>query len=246
MEKHICDYGCGQEGVFQLKSGKWCCSKSVNSCPEMRRRNSAGIKNFLKTNVRKPTYGMLGKTAWNKGKKLEECFEPEKVEEIRNRLRNNGKLYGSSWKKLTGEEKEKFRRWRSEEMKQRYDSGWECTAGRCKKYKFESKTGYVCFVDGTWELKFVKLLDATDYKWERNTKRFPYTNEHGKKSTYTPDFYIFDLDVYVEIKGYETEKDRCKWRDFPHHLIVLKKEEYKLFDTEKLEIILSKGKSFNK
>lgn len=246
MEKHLCDYGCGQEATFQLKCGKWCCSQFVAKCPEMRRKNSAGVKNFLKDNVRKPTYGMLGKIAWNKGKKLEDCFSPEKVEKIKEKLSENGRNFGSTWKNLSGEKKEEHRKRCSEEMKKRYASGWKCTAGRCKKYRFESKTGYICFVDGTWELKFVNLLDGTDYKWERNTKRFPYTNEHGKKSTYTPDFYIFDLNVYVEIKGYETEKDRCKWRDFPHHLIVLKKEEYKLFDTEKLEIILSKGKSFNK
>lgn len=246
MEKHICDYGCGREATFQLKCGKWCCSQFVAKCPEMRRKNSAGIKNFLKDNVRSASFGMRGKTAWNKGKKLEECFSDEKVKEIREKLRENGRNFGSTWKNLSDEKKNEFRKNRSEEMKKRYASGWECTAGRCKKYKFESKTGYVCFVDGTWELKFVNLLDATDYKWERNTKRFPYTNEHGKKSTYTPDFYIFDLDMYVEIKGYETEKDRCKWRDFPCHLVVLKKEEYKMFDTEKLDYIISHGKIINK
>ena len=41
MEKHICDYGCGQEATFQLKCGKWCCSQFVAKCPEMRRKNSA-------------------------------------------------------------------------------------------------------------------------------------------------------------------------------------------------------------
>jgi 5-methylcytosine-specific restriction endonuclease McrA len=36
----ICEYGCGQEAKYQLKNGKWCCSKSQNSCPEIRRKNS--------------------------------------------------------------------------------------------------------------------------------------------------------------------------------------------------------------
>jgi hypothetical protein len=31
----ICEYGCGQEGVYQLKNGKWCCNLSQNSCPEI-------------------------------------------------------------------------------------------------------------------------------------------------------------------------------------------------------------------
>ena len=28
----LCDYGCGNEALFQLKNGKLCCSKSQNSC----------------------------------------------------------------------------------------------------------------------------------------------------------------------------------------------------------------------
>ena len=34
----LCDYGCGQEGKFQFKNGKLCCSKSQNSCPEIKRK----------------------------------------------------------------------------------------------------------------------------------------------------------------------------------------------------------------
>ena len=41
----LCDYGCGQEAVYQLRSGKWCCSKSCNSCPAMRKKNSIGQNN---------------------------------------------------------------------------------------------------------------------------------------------------------------------------------------------------------
>jgi len=36
----ICEYGCEQEAKYQLKNGKWCCSKSQNCCSNMRKRNS--------------------------------------------------------------------------------------------------------------------------------------------------------------------------------------------------------------
>ena len=36
----ICEYGCGQEAKYQLKNGKWCCSKSWNSCSCLRSKNS--------------------------------------------------------------------------------------------------------------------------------------------------------------------------------------------------------------
>lgn len=45
----ICDYGCGQEGKYQLKNRKWCCSKSQNSCPILRKKFSEshkGEKNY--------------------------------------------------------------------------------------------------------------------------------------------------------------------------------------------------------
>ena len=35
---------CGQIAKHQFKNGKWCCTKSKNSCPEMRKRNGYGNK----------------------------------------------------------------------------------------------------------------------------------------------------------------------------------------------------------
>ncbi len=36
----LCGYGCGQEGKYQFKNGKWCCSKSTSICPQMKKINS--------------------------------------------------------------------------------------------------------------------------------------------------------------------------------------------------------------
>lgn len=79
---------------------------------------------------------------------------------------------------------------------------------------------------GKWELKYAMYLDENNIKWERVKQNFPYTFENDVHR-YTPDFYLTDSDVYVEVKGYEIEKDRCKWRDFPHTLKVLKHKELK-------------------
>ena len=42
--QHKCSFGCGQNALYQLKNGKWCCSSSCNSCPEMRRKNGQGYR----------------------------------------------------------------------------------------------------------------------------------------------------------------------------------------------------------
>ena len=37
----LCDYGCGSEGKYYFKSvDKWCCSKSVNSCPVISKKRT--------------------------------------------------------------------------------------------------------------------------------------------------------------------------------------------------------------
>lgn len=44
----LCDYGCGQKANYILSNGKLCCSVSYNKCPEIRRKNSEGLKRRYK------------------------------------------------------------------------------------------------------------------------------------------------------------------------------------------------------
>lgn len=52
-----------------------------------------------------------------------------------------------------------------------------------------------------------------------------YINLKGTNSYYTPDFWIEDWNTFLEVKGYETDLDRCKWAQFKNPLIVWKKSE---------------------
>ena len=126
---------------------------------------------------------------------------------------------------------EKTKKLISEQKKKLYASGWECTAGRCPKYDYDSPIAGSIKVDGSWELKFCEFADKYDLKWTRNKKRFDYIRPNGKLSTYQPDFYIEDFKTYIEVKGYETDLDKCKWGQFPDSLIVLRRNE--IFDLDK-------------
>ena len=53
----------------------------------------------------------------------------------------------------------------------------------------------------------------------------PAYKADGTKSTYQPDFYIEDLKSYIEVKGYETDLDKAKWKYFTEKLIVLRRKE---------------------
>lgn len=110
-------------------------------------------------------------------------------------------------------------------IEKRYAAGWKPKAGRCKKYNHMSPIAGNVLVDGTWELKVAQYFDAQGYTWNRNTKRFPYINLNNKPSYYTPDFWVKELGGYVEVKGYETDLDRCKWKQFSLPLLVWKLKE---------------------
>ena len=78
---------------------------------------------------------------------------------------------------------------------------------------------------GSWELTYYEWCLFNDIKIERCTQRFTYEWEGTR--TYNPDFYLPDTQTYVEVKGYETDKDRAKWQNFPHKLVIIRKKEIK-------------------
>lgn len=50
---NICDYGCGKEGKYQFKNGKWCCEDFYSKCSKMRKKNSERQKGKINN---KPKY----------------------------------------------------------------------------------------------------------------------------------------------------------------------------------------------
>lgn len=40
----LCEYGCEKEAHFQLKNGRWCCSKSCNKCEALRKKKGEGLR----------------------------------------------------------------------------------------------------------------------------------------------------------------------------------------------------------
>lgn len=166
-----------------------------------------------------------GSKAWNKSLKAETCLSIQKQKESYANNKHNHKRPPGICASNDGEilRREKIR----SRILKRYEDGWMPKAGRCKKILINTKNAGVISVDGSWEEIFAHFLDSLNIKWQRNIQRFDYNNEYGVRSKYTPDFYIAEYDLYVEVKGYETAKDRCKWVDFPHKLRIIRKSDIK-------------------
>jgi hypothetical protein len=76
----------------------------------------------------------------------------------------------------------------------------ECSVGRI-------------WVRSSWELATVKYLDKQGLAWNYEPKAFKFKlNE--LEVTYTPDFYIEELGIYIEVKGYWREDAKAKFAEF--------------------------------
>ena len=77
----------------------------------------------------------------------------------------------------------------------------------CKFYEI-SNGDKIFKVQGTYERDFGLFLNDKSIKWDRI--RILYDETHH----YTPDFYISDLGIYIEIKGWLMKRDIDKYRKF--------------------------------
>lgn len=112
--------------------------------------------------------------------------------------------------------------------------------GRVKRIKYND-----IWLDSSWEVEVAKALDENNIIWNRPNKGFEYEwNE--SKHIYYPDFYLPDYDIYIEVKGFERERDRIKYKILDN-LIVIRKDEIELLKLNKEEIfkILAQGSGFH-
>lgn len=75
---------------------------------------------------------------------------------------------------------------------------------------------------GSWELKTAQWLDYLNEEWihEVNPQEYIWNN---KSHLYFPDFYLPNRNVYIEVKGYKTDRDTAKWTQFKGTLIIIDK-----------------------
>lgn len=81
-------------------------------------------------------------------------------------------------------------------------------------------------LNGSWEVLVAKMLDEYNIQWIRPTNPFKY-EWNNNTHYYYPDFYLPEYDKYIEVKGYERERDKCKYKSVPN-LIVIKRKEIEL------------------
>ena len=95
-----------------------------------------------------------------------------------------------------------------------------------KQSVYTRKDGSAVLMDSTWEVMMANRLNELDIKWERDpTMKLEYETRGGRKRNYIPDFYLPDLDLYIEVKGYWTDAAKHKMKDIvkrnPGKIVIL-------------------------
>lgn len=94
-----------------------------------------------------------------------------------------------------------------------------------KKIKYDKQ-----WFRSSWEANFAKWCNLSGIKWEYEPKAFPL-KINGKDTTYTPDFYLPEFDLWIEIKGYwrgiQKKKFNFVKKYFGVHLIALEEKQLK-------------------
>lgn len=203
-----CEYGCGEEATFQLKSGKWCCSKSPNSCPVNKEKNRQGLKKAHKDGKMR-TDQFDGKRGWRKGLTKETDERIVKGAQTYVDRLQNGEIV-STWtgKCLSKEHREAISKGRIKNLKDSSNFGFVKT----KYYTIYCPyiENYVN-VQGSWEYKYASYLNEKNIKWIHSRKYIlTYFNEIERR--YFPDFYLPELDEYHEVKGWFMDSDKEKMK----------------------------------
>ena len=211
---NICSYGCGKEAKYFFKTGNMCCEASPNKCEGKRKIDSEKKKGTFKGT---PAWNIDGfvYNPWNKGKT--NVYSEETKLKISNSLKGKSSGKGATIEKEI-ERKEKI----SKSMKSNPNAGgYRVGSGRGNKMWYESNIAGRVFLDSSYEYRLAVFLDSNNINWTKNKIKFPYVDEDGKDRYYTPDFYLKDLELYIETKGFKTIRDDYKWNQFPYKLKVM-------------------------
>ena len=100
-------------------------------------------------------------------------------------------------------------------------------------YKAFFRKDLNCYFRSSWEANYARILNFEKEKWVYEKDHFELSNE----TTYTPDFYLNNMNLYIEVKGY--------WRDDAKEKFLLFKKEYsklkiKLIEEEQYKELINK------
>ena len=146
---------------------------------------------------------------------MQAAEEKPKTPEEQKKFEERSLKSRSAW---TPERRAEHSRIMKEIVRSNPESYTSSNRGRVKQYEIDNIR-----LHGTWEVDFYLWAKEKMLSPVRCNEGFQYTWKGNR--TYFPDFFLPTLNLYVEVKGYETAQDRAKWSSFPAKLLIIRKED---------------------
>lgn len=170
--------------------------------------------NFIQYNQRKKELGIASTNQYIKAKSLG-LPQPQLSDETKKKLADYAKA-----RKFTPEARARHSVIMKKAVEKNPDSySKKNVSGRVKSIQYKEFT-----LKGSWEYLVAQWLDTNCINWEYEVGCFDY--EWNGMRKYFPDFYLPEYDIFLEVKGYETDRDSEKWKILKN-LIVIKQKEIK-------------------
>jgi hypothetical protein len=118
---------------------------------------------------------------------------------------------------------------------------------RVPRYDYKRPDGKTVKLQGSYEVRFVKVLDRLKLAWQSHGEYPPlfWYDAAGKTHRYMPDFFVVPWNLYIETKGWYRDNDKAKMqcvaRDNPRvTVIVIGRDALAQFErTERLPLLLA-------
>lgn len=176
----LCKFGCGQPAIFINRSGGLMCSKSANSCPSNKKKNSSGLKN-----------------CYNNGRNAKAIYQNMSLESKNSMNHSKGKTaenYAPIAQRLDAWTKN-YHIHQCNKMPR----------GVAADINLRWKRNYIPYIDSAgnefklesmheWEV--ANLLDKNKIHWVR-----PNRIKISSGVSYEPDFYLQEFDIYLDPKA---------------------------------------------
>lgn len=209
---------------------EWRVSDIQYECPHCKvRKSKKGIGTHIwrkhgEGQTHKPFENLERKGAWNKGL----------TKETDERVKRNSLNAQLAVKKLRSEGVEKVKGKKSEEFLKALSirQSLKNSGGKCKWFEVSGQK-----VQGTWEYKLALKFEELQIQWRKpkvNNEVFFYKKD-DKTKAYTPDFYLEEVELFLEVKGFWWGNDEEKMKlvreqndKLNHKLLIILKEKFEI------------------
>lgn len=224
---------CGKEFSFV-------CSDTVANSPKRKQFCSDECRKTYMSNKMKGNPSCRSKSIGRPGGYTLSDETKQKISKARRKAHESGNYHYKVWideDRIAASKKSKIANknyWTEEKRKEHSERMKLVVANNPESYSSKNVSGRVRYINyngvnlhGTWELIVAQWLDFHNLNWTNKITGISYIFNNSEH-LYFPDFYVKDLDLYIEVKGYETERDKIKWNTCKNKgikLLVLKKNE---------------------